>query len=378
MCIQRQQFVDPDNINDDLICPIGRGIIDECYGLVCKIRDKQYLHVFCRECITESLRSRSRCPTCRVTQYTNNLVIVPFMNSLTDQLMMVCPNEGCDWKGAMMEIKNHQTVCKYQIVSCSNIGCAFKSTRIEMDDHQVQCLYRIIHCEYCEFQHMLYQSAEIVCPCGQSIPKCTTQQHDKICSHFLLNCVCGESHKRYQYDDHLKKCTHRLIICEFCNIEYKWIQKKNHQPKQCEYCRNSFQTCLMKKHHNICQKMPIKCELCSVNFKRKNKKHHTLHCEQRIVRCFICHSEHKFSESNNHSIIDCQFCKSQQSQCTIEKHLESCSDKIVYCTIRGCNSKFKFKDSQKHYTRNAMQHIVCISNELDKVLDKNQQLIQKN
>eukprot|EP00731_Ephydatia_muelleri_P028684 Em0020g328a len=93
-------------------------------------------HLFCRDCLAESLRSNRSCPTCR--QPLADPVPCPFASTQVSALDMLCLHDECTWKGTCGRLDSHlDKDCPYEPIECAGEGgCGARIPRHEMASHQ--------------------------------------------------------------------------------------------------------------------------------------------------------------------------------------------------------------------------------------------------
>ncbi len=64
MCFDIDLIVNKNDIKNEMICPIGHGIIDKRVALLCGDGDDKFLHIFCKDCINEFINKtvNPKCP----------------------------------------------------------------------------------------------------------------------------------------------------------------------------------------------------------------------------------------------------------------------------------------------------------------------------
>lgn len=95
-----------------------------CKDVVREPRQCSNEHVFCLHCISESLKVRPSCPTCRVDLGPNNLAPVSrLVRMMYDALTLKCVAEitGCKFIGTVREITNHELSCDFVLGNWKNV-----------------------------------------------------------------------------------------------------------------------------------------------------------------------------------------------------------------------------------------------------------------
>ena len=198
-------------------------------------------YLLCESCSIKGLKKR--CPLCKATciEIQDNV----YMRRKLDQLRIYCVNkncsstssEGCDWKGAINDLKSHlDNHCPYTKVTC-RYKCDVKIARCMKKAHESNCCNRPVACPYCEQQgraqtiqlHMpTCDKRPVECPnkCLGKLVKNELQLHLKQCPLQEISCEfeytgCEERVLRKDYDSHIKNETHKhikLLSCSFATM----------------------------------------------------------------------------------------------------------------------------------------------------------------
>ncbi|KAL7543617.1 hypothetical protein ACHAXR_012923 [Thalassiosira sp. AJA248-18] len=121
-------------------------------------------HTFCIDCMKTSLQTNAACPNCRVdvAGYNPNYVVRDIIGSM----QVKCPEGkggdhqdnnsnkrkrgegeedcnaaasaqavGCDWKGQLKDLKDHEITCEFKTVICGVDGCNHSCPRKDMVSH---------------------------------------------------------------------------------------------------------------------------------------------------------------------------------------------------------------------------------------------------
>ena len=160
-------------------------------------------HLFCQDCLTESIRRNPSCPVCR--EFLAAPVPSAFATAQVSALDVVCVHEKCKWKGTCGRLDGHLDIeCHHEPVKCSGEGnCATLVPRGEMETHQ---------------QFACLQS------CPNSKPKSGDDQD-----------VCDVRLSRADLVDHVKDhCKLRLVHCPHpsCEVSVRY----NRIPAHLETC----------------------------------------------------------------------------------------------------------------------------------------------
>ena len=97
-------------------------------------------HLFCLDCLTQSLRRNSSCPVCREPLTTP--LPSAFASAQVSALDVVCVHDKCTWKGICGSLDCHLAECSDEPIACyGEDGCGALVPRGEMATHrQFVCL----------------------------------------------------------------------------------------------------------------------------------------------------------------------------------------------------------------------------------------------
>ena len=93
-------------------------------------------HLFCGDCLAESLRRSRNCPVCQVSL--TNPIPSPFVAAQVSSLDILCVHDECKWKGTCGRLDGHlDNDCLREPIKCSGEGgCGEPVPRGEMANHQ--------------------------------------------------------------------------------------------------------------------------------------------------------------------------------------------------------------------------------------------------
>lgn len=135
-------FVNKEEISD-LICPINFGILNDPVTDICG-------HSFCRKCISEWLKSDSKCPYSRKILNQNDLYPNLTIKNLLSKQIIHCVNSDCIWQGPLESLIPHlEKECDYTKVKCKYSRCSAEMDRKDAVSHEKKCEMKVIICEYC-------------------------------------------------------------------------------------------------------------------------------------------------------------------------------------------------------------------------------------
>ncbi|KAH9489435.1 TNF receptor-associated factor 3 [Bulinus truncatus] len=199
---------DPELVNKDpkYYCPVHKGLLRDAVQTECG-------HRLCLNCVALYLGSEpsKRCPANEedCTDITKqNILPDPGFRREIKQILVHCPNLGCDVKTKFGMLANHQSECPHRLVRCnfSSRGCTA----------DIQFQHAVAHAENCPFRPV---SCEL---CNQEFNADKQKEHeDVICPAASVQCpyICGtENLKRGQLEDHISNCPKRPSKCKFNSL----------------------------------------------------------------------------------------------------------------------------------------------------------------
>ena len=239
MCVDKNLFATK-NINSMYICPIGKGVITKAVGLSCEgSNNKNYLHIFCKDCIIKSLMIIGSCPLCRQQKTIKDLILIPSYSSIINNFKLKCENsdKNCKWEGKYEDYENHKNSCQYEELKCPNINCGKNIIRKDLHEHNGNCEYRNIECELCNGYYAFkfkdkHLSKEKCNKCDIEYNKCCKDKHSiNDCCDRLIACPdCNENYMYKNENEHHINCEHKIITCciDGCHEQFKRNQMQEH------------------------------------------------------------------------------------------------------------------------------------------------------
>ena len=100
-----RKFVNKDEISEFLVCSICSEIF------VGPVRIKKCGHTFCYGCLVEWGQKHNICPLCREKFTEDDIKRDLIAYNIINDLDVFCKNEGCPWKGKLMNIPHHLEDC---------------------------------------------------------------------------------------------------------------------------------------------------------------------------------------------------------------------------------------------------------------------------
>ena len=241
---------------DDLVCPICTDVLDQPHSCCSQG------HVFCRDCLDQSLARRERCPTCR--EAAGSVVRQRPLEGIIAKLRVRCPHADdedeparpagrmtvaqlraalaerelpedglkaellarleaargddvgpCTWTGTIATLDAHKRTCPRLEVACKD--CDVRLMRCLMARHEATCPRRMIQCELCSEKmgamhlgaHLANDCGEVVEPCehgcGAEIRRGDKKEHDAVCLKKRIICPhfgCGHHATREEMAQH--------------------------------------------------------------------------------------------------------------------------------------------------------------------------------
>ena len=241
---------------DDLVCPICTDVLDQPHSCCSQG------HVFCRDCLDQSLERRERCPTCR--EAAGSVVRQRPLEGIIAKLRIRCPHADdedeparpakrmtvaqlraalaerelpedglkaellarleaaraddvgpCAWTGTIATLDAHQRTCPRVEVACKS--CDVRLMRCWMARHEVTCPRRMIQCHLCGEEmgamqlvaHLVHDCEEMKVPCehgcGAKIRRGDKEEHEAVCPKKWIVCPhfgCGHCVPREEMAQH--------------------------------------------------------------------------------------------------------------------------------------------------------------------------------
>eukprot|EP00111_Clytia_hemisphaerica_P013021 TCONS_00038258-protein len=212
--VEYERGYDFDLVNEeqkvsDLECTICHLLLRDAHSTPCH-------HAFCHGCLVkwnneQPIRRRmsSRCPSCNV-QYDPDKIS---FNGVVDRMVKTsidvkCPQneKGCQWQGKIIDYKDHEETCDYEMIPCKNKGCQENVARLKMNYHEGNCGYRRVECDFC----CLEMSAREI------------ENHHRECPFINVECPndeCQLEYLRQEIPKHLaEECLYEKIACEYSDV----------------------------------------------------------------------------------------------------------------------------------------------------------------
>ena len=149
--------------------------------------------------------------------------------------------------------QNIQLICPLTFQTLSSYPVMFPFVSNVLNKLQIYCKNKVNGCDWIGLLNELNDHLNIHCP-KQIIP-CEL----KGCN---INCF------RESFSSHTKQCLHRIVKCQFCELNFPFIELSSH-------------------HENDCTKIEIECpQQCSQKEKRELMEQHLkLYCDNTVIKC---------------------------------------------------------------------------------------------
>ena len=105
-------------------------------------------HSFCYDCIV-----KSECPfKCK----NKNIKISSMgIKTLLNKLIFKCENKGCKEEIPYLNVRSHDQICGFKIITCPNEKCGKKLCMKDLEEHiKNECKFALKTCKFCKFQFL--------------------------------------------------------------------------------------------------------------------------------------------------------------------------------------------------------------------------------
>lgn len=290
MCVDITYFTTNQDILNNYICPIGKGIIIDPIYLNCA--SSKAIHVFCKECIVTHEKGSSyyynnRCPICQ-SSYTK-IEIIPYYENVINNFELKCENGTCEWSGTVEKYKIHRNSCEERIIKCPSEGCSKDFKYVLLQDHTNECEFAKLDCAVCQVKYIRKLTNDhtemIKCDdCENEYNKCLFSKHQTMCVHRKTQCyMCKMYHKEKDRLTHNDECSERFIDCKECKTRFQFKYqneeryKRHAEYKDCEFCNQNYALCIIEKHLiSDCELVSRKCEIegCGQSYTKQTYNQH--------------------------------------------------------------------------------------------------------
>jgi hypothetical protein len=186
-----------------------------CLQLLNNPRQCKNGHLFCMDCISQSLEKNRECPQCRCPLRIEELARSLFVERHLRILKVYCRHHfaynedggwypavyGCNETLSQETAHNHESTCGYALVLCKYSSACGKLRKAHLDEHEKSCPYRPETCSHCNAD-IQYNNME---------------EHIKVCGMVPVQCQrCSETIPRSELERHMKDiCLEEEIFCNF-------------------------------------------------------------------------------------------------------------------------------------------------------------------
>lgn len=211
-------------LNVDLFLPEERADLNEykckkCDGVYFKPVITPCGHMFCEDCIKESLKISNTCPTCGKETFPTNIYPIPFISQILNRKSLSCPYKPCEWTDKLINYEKHIEECSFVEIKCKNLGCNLQLQRKEMQSHLTKCEFKIVNCPNCNIPILFKkQEKHLVTNCPKTFIKCPYS--------------CGKVFLRSDTSSHTLNCDNAEVSCDLsfygCSFKCKRSVMKSH------------------------------------------------------------------------------------------------------------------------------------------------------
>lgn len=76
---------------------------------------------------------------------------VKIISNIVNELLVHCPEEGCDFVGQRQFIESHiKHDCQYTVTCCELEECKELLLKKDLDSHAENCQFRTLECQMCK------------------------------------------------------------------------------------------------------------------------------------------------------------------------------------------------------------------------------------
>ncbi|KAG1053377.1 hypothetical protein G6F43_004532 [Rhizopus delemar] len=207
-----------DKVNDNLLCCICQTPFIDPVTTHCG-------HTFCSHCIQQSLETSCQCPIDRtVIRIEEIKPAVKIIANIVNELLVHCPEEGCDFVGQRQFIESHiKHDCQYTVTCCELEECKELLLKKDLDSHAENCQFRTLECQMCK----------------KKLKKFELQKHYDHCPAEMIECVyCNSCRPRFEHGQHITECPQYRIPCDHQTYGCSWQDERQQlvdHLKRCPY-----------------------------------------------------------------------------------------------------------------------------------------------
>ena len=303
------EIINSEGVDSRFKCPVCLDVLKD--AVQC---DNQ--HAFCATCTGQS------CPLCRCS--TARAVPFRLLRELIGDFEGHCQHcqktftlnkidthqNNCDQKLYTCRCQEqirlglrclHDTVCQDIMVKCPNEGCEEYFKRRDMSSHREHCQHEVVKCTHVSCMKKMKRKAVV----GHRLLKCPEEP---------MKCErgCNETFLRRCYDAHRSTCTHVPIECTASRCTFQVLKKdlQDHQDVcqfvivKCDKCHAEKARSQLRSHEDECLEEFVKCPHdCGTNILRKNVSRHAKKCVQAPWTCPDCGLEESNQTKDYHDCL---------------------------------------------------------------------------
>ena len=224
---------------DDLVCPICTDVLDQPHSCCSQG------HVFCRDCLDQSLARRERCPTCR--EAAGSVVRQRPLEGIIAKLRVRCPHADDEDEPARPAKR----------MTVAQLRAALAERELPEDGLKAELLARLEAAR-----------EDDVGPCTWTGTIATLDAHKRTCPRLEVACKdCDVRLRRCWMARHEATCPQRTVQCELCGEEMGAMDLDDHLANDCEEVEES-------------------CEHgCGAQIRRGHKIEHDAVCPKKRIIC---------------------------------------------------------------------------------------------
>ncbi|KAG1206028.1 hypothetical protein G6F35_011334 [Rhizopus arrhizus] len=205
-----------DKVNDNLLCCICQTPFIDPVTTHCG-------HTFCSHCIQQSLETSCQCPIDRtVIRIEEIKPAVKIISNIVNELLVHCPEEGCDFVGQRQFIESHiKHDCQYTVTCCELEECKELLLKKDLDSHAENCQFRTLECQMCK----------------KKLKKFELQKHYDHCPAEMIECVyCNTFRHRFEHGQHITECPQYRIPCDHQTYGCSWQDERQQLVDHLKHC----------------------------------------------------------------------------------------------------------------------------------------------
>ncbi|EFA80504.1 RGS-containing protein kinase [Heterostelium album PN500] len=246
--MDRFQYTELENTVPIEVVIVDQEIIKElqcgiCLQIINKPRQCKNGHLFCMDCILQSLKKIQECPECRCSLNVEKLSRSLFVERHLRTLSVFCKyhfkyqksvgwivdEQGCNEIISLENSAKHENICEHSFEYCKfSKECGVIRRRL-MDAHYEECPYRPVQCQHCnadfthnEITNHLNECDMIKIECDRCNAPMIKKEFEKhklnLCPNYHIQCPffesgCNATFDRKDLESHIEKSlSHHLLL----------------------------------------------------------------------------------------------------------------------------------------------------------------------